>query len=225
MNTRSIRFRLIAWHAALLGAIFLLLAVSIYFGVKLHLEKNLSDIHLRWARQIGLSLASGIGITGEAVVIEEIKGRFAPEANRRFIRVTRPDKSLMYTSGPPHDQSFDPASIPVLQSPVSKPLTRKVSLANGRTLLVVALPMQALGGTYQVESGTLLDTVQDFLHQLLFWMALALPVLVALSVLGGHLLINQALAPVEKTCRTAEQITLQNLSQRLPVSASGDELE
>jgi signal transduction histidine kinase len=225
MNTRSIRFRLIAWHAALLGGIFLLLAVSIYIGVKLHLEKNLSDIHVRWARQIGLSLVAKMGISGEAVVIDEIKGRFAPEANRRFIRVSRPDKSIMYVSGIPQDQSFDPSRVPLPRSLVSKPTTHKIPVSNGHTLLVVALPMDAIGGTYQVESGTPLDSVQDFLHQLLFWMALSLPVLVGLSVVGGHHLLNQALAPVEKTCRTAEQITLQNLSQRLPVTASGDELE
>jgi heavy metal sensor kinase len=225
MNTRSIRFRLIAWHAALLGIIFLLLAVSIYIGVKLHLEKNLGHSHLRWARQIGLSLASRLGGSGEPLVIEEIKARFAPEANRRFIRVTRPDKSVMYISGVPQDESFNPVDVPLLQNVVSKPFTRKIPLANGRTLLVVALPMEALGETYLVESGTPLDNVEDFLHQLLFWMALSFPILVGLSVVGGHHLINQALAPVEKTCRTAEQITLQNLSQRLPVTASGDELE
>ena len=42
---------------------------------------------------------------------------------------------------------------------------------------------------------------------------------------GGYLLVRRALKPVEQITRKAEQITQHNLSERLPVAHTGDELE
>jgi heavy metal sensor kinase len=42
---------------------------------------------------------------------------------------------------------------------------------------------------------------------------------------GGSYLIRKALAPVERIARSAEQITLHNLKDRLPIAQTGDELE
>jgi len=50
-------------------------------------------------------------------------------------------------------------------------------------------------------------------------------VVVAVAVGGGRLLVTRALAPVETIGRSAERITLHNLSERLPVVQTGDELE
>ena len=55
--------------------------------------------------------------------------------------------------------------------------------------------------------------------------ALALPLLVALSIGGGYLLMRRALAPIDAITRTAESISSRNLAERLPVPATGDELE
>jgi heavy metal sensor kinase len=42
---------------------------------------------------------------------------------------------------------------------------------------------------------------------------------------GGYLLVKRALAPVDQIARKAEQISQHNLSGRLPVTRTGDELE
>ena len=43
--------------------------------------------------------------------------------------------------------------------------------------------------------------------------------------LGGYFLVRRALQPVEQITRNAERITQHNLSERLPVAHTGDELE
>ncbi len=48
-------------------------------------------------------------------------------------------------------------------------------------------------------------------------------VLVAIG--GGYLLVGRALAPVDQIARKAEQITQHNLSERLPVAHTAEELE
>jgi len=56
-------------------------------------------------------------------------------------------------------------------------------------------------------------------------LALGLPLAVGIITFGGYWLVNRALRPVERITHAAEQITQLNLSDRLPVTNTGDELE
>jgi signal transduction histidine kinase len=52
-----------------------------------------------------------------------------------------------------------------------------------------------------------------------------MPALLALSALGGYLLSRQALRPVDEIAAAARSISVMNLSERLPVPATNDELQ
>src|SRR2546422_11239873 len=52
-----------------------------------------------------------------------------------------------------------------------------------------------------------------------------MPLIVLLAVVGGYWLMRKALSPVADITRHAEGITSTNLSERLPVIKTGDELE
>ena len=52
MNTRSIRFRLVAWYAGLLVIVFVILGGRMYGGLKLYLEQSLRTAQIRRAQQI-----------------------------------------------------------------------------------------------------------------------------------------------------------------------------
>ena len=226
MNSRSIRFRLIVWHAGLLSGVFLLFGLAMYEGVKFHLERNLGDSQIRRAAQIGTSLLPDIDKTGERYVVDEINLRFAPEINDRLIRITRPDGSVLFASGKPKDSSFDPAGLPMPKHPGTNASTRREQSSDNKDLLVASLPaLDRTGRHFLVEAGAPLEPVQVVLQRLLFWLALGLPLVLAAAVAGGHVLVTRALAPVETMGRSAEQISLRNLSQRLPVAPTGDELQ
>ena len=51
------------------------------------------------------------------------------------------------------------------------------------------------------------------------------PALLALSALGGYFLSRQALRPVDEIAAAARSISVMNLSERLPVPATNDELQ
>ncbi len=78
---------------------------------------------------------------------------------------------------------------------------------------------------YVVESGTLLDPVETMLNHLFLQLIIGLPLAIVIVAAGGYLLVRRALTPVERITRAAELITQHNLSERLPVSKTGDELE
>ena len=108
MNPRSIRFRLTLWHAGLLAAVYVLIGGLTLIALRHYLEANLLEIQARRARQIADTLLANINQTGEARVASEVKTLYAPEANERFIRITRNDGTAVYASGPQNDGSFDP---------------------------------------------------------------------------------------------------------------------
>lgn len=60
-----------------------------------------------------------------------------------------------------------------------------------------------------------------------FWEGLlaSAPVLLLISSAGGYWLSRKALKPVDKIAATARSISIRNLSERLPVEKTGDELQ
>jgi heavy metal sensor kinase len=226
MNTRSIRFRLVAWYVGLLVAVFILLGILMYGGLRLYLEQSLSKAQVRRAQQIADTLLANVERTGEGYVINEINSWFAPETNDRFIRITRGDGSLLYLSQGPKDMSFDPARVPPFRGPFRGTSWRKASDANGQKLLVAAVACQTHGGRrFLVEVGASLEPIEALLHRLILLLALTLATMLVVATSGGYFLVRRALAPVVKIAGSAEQITLHNLTERLPVAETGDELE
>ena len=218
MNTRSLSFRLITWYAGVLTAMFVLLGVLTFFILRHYLEANLLDIQARRAQQIADTLVAHSTRGEEAVMRAAVEDLYSPEANDRFIRITRADGQVVYASGPPRNERFNPALVPAAP-------TRKVTLA-GSSLLVAARPAVGADGTgYRVEVGASGVAAEATLTQVLIMLAVGLPLAVGVAVAGGFVLVRRALAPVERITAKAEEITQLNLSERLPVVRSGDELE
>src|SRR6266849_4321997 len=79
--------------------------------------------------------------------------------------------------------------------------------------------------TDRLVRGTLGRRLEDVLHGLSETLAVYMPLIVLLAVVGGYWLMRKSLSPVADITRHAEGITSTNLSERLPVIRTGDELE
>ena len=111
MNTRSLSFRLVTWYAGVLTLVFILIGALTIILLREYLESNVLDTQARRARQIADTLVAAASRTGEAAMAREVEELYAPEANERFIRITRGDGHVVYASGPPHDDSLDRKSV------------------------------------------------------------------------------------------------------------------
>jgi heavy metal sensor kinase len=208
----------------LLTGIFVLLCALLYLDLSHFLEDNLEQSQVRRANQIANTLLPQIETNGPAYVASQARAWYQPEISDRFIRITRVGGPAIYTSGTPKDGSFDPAEVPPFLPPLTAESFHKVKLTNGKALVVAALNYKtAQDGSYVVESGTLLDPAE--LNHLVLQLLIGLPLGVIIITAGGYILVRRALMPVERITRAAEQITQHNLSERLPVSRTGDELE
>ena len=151
-----------------------------------------------------------------------------PSRGDRFIRVTRANGSVLYwLSGPPDDQGFDPAAVPPANAGNRAEFTRLARLKEGRSLLIAAFKSVASDGeSYMVEVGTSAEPIDRVARHLLIFLLLGAPVIARrCAVVGGYFLARRALEPVARIAEKAENITQHNLSERLPVAATGDELE
>jgi heavy metal sensor kinase len=226
MITRSIRFRMALWYAALLAGALLLFGASTYLGLERYLQKSLEETLIKQARSIGDVLLVNIHQSGEDYVTNEITEHYSPEINGRFIRVTRIDGKRIFLSGPPKDASFDPGLVPAPAFPVKEEFSREVEMSDGHEVLLHGLPFRAADGTqFLIEVAAPYNQIEAVLRGLLLTLALGLPLIVAVAIGGGYLLTRRALRPVDEIRQKAAQITSRNLSERLPVVHTGDELE
>jgi heavy metal sensor kinase len=209
----------------LLTGAFLLFGAALYLVLRGYLENSLGQTQIRRSDQIAASLLAGVDKNGERYVTDQIATRYAPESYDRFIRITRPDGSVLYASGRTAD--FDPAGLPPLApNAVQGDSVRKVRLNDGNLLLVAVKVFPSSDGhRFLIESGGPMAPIETILSHLLFSLLLGVPLLGLVAVGGGLFLVGRALAPVVQIARTAERITLHNLNERLPLTNTGDELE
>jgi heavy metal sensor kinase len=225
MNTRSLRFRITAWYAGLLAGVLIVFGVSVYLGLERYLDWTLQRTLASECRTIGTELLSQMSVKDNLWLSTEVNEAYAPEVNGRFIRVVREGVGVAYISGAPKDGTFDPSRI-TLPSDNQKDGVRKIRFEAGNRLLINSMTLTtADGNRFLVESGAPYSQIEVVLHGLLLTLAIYMPFVVSLAVAGGYWLMRRSLAPVDEITKRAEGITSTNLSERLPVIRTGDELE
>jgi heavy metal sensor kinase len=207
--------------------VFVVLGGLTLIFLRHYLEAAVLDTQSRRARQIADTLIAAVDRTGEQVMARQVEDLYSPEANDRFIRISRVEgssPSVLYVSGPPHDSTFVPADVPPLPAAAAPDREgvriRKANLRSGSLLIGAVANRQ-----YLVEVGVSTERTEETLRQVLLLLAVGLPIAVCIAVSGGFILVRRALKPVSRIAHKAEDISQHNLSERLPVVRTGDELE
>jgi len=213
---------LVAWYAGWLTLLFIVFGIFVYSSLGFYLKRELREALARRVRQVAVLVQrSSLGWDELGM---EIHHTFAPEANNRFTRVTL-NGAVAYVTGPPSDRRFDPRMVPIPSKvPAGESFDRR-SLPDRSALFVVVLSRTVGTNRYVIEEGSAEAPIAVTLHQWLVVLVLGLAVLILGAVMGGFLLAQRALAPVDRIIGSAERISSRNLSQRLPVPNTGDELE
>ncbi len=223
MNTRSLYFRLILWYSALVILVSLAFGAYTYHGVQSRLYSELEQTFTRRAHQIADNILVHVHEKSPAEIASQIRSVYSPAANNRFIRILKSDHSILYVSMKPKDGLFDPSAIAI---PESFDAANKIEMLPGNiSMLIVNVPVTEAGELFLIEMGAPTDEFEKTLHGLVVTLLSGLPFMILIVSAGGYLLVRRSLKPVENIRATAEQITFGNLSNRLPVVATGDALE
>lgn len=226
MNSRSIRFKLIIWYGGLIAILFVVLGLGGYFGLKFYLERITKESLAKRARLIASTVQADMDRYGEASIVTDLSKYYDPEKNGRFLRITNDEGKILYTSGLPKNGIFDPLQVKPLILPITQPYLRYETQSDGVDLLIYALPFNLHNNqSFFIETGVPTNQITEPLLGLLVVLVLLLPIVILVTVSGGFLLIKRALIPVDELTKAAARITSGNLSERLPVTHTGDELE
>ena len=212
----SIRFSLTLWYSAILllgmaifgGAMWFALAHRLMTGVESRLRERVEGLrtvlelesHLKdWTLlQLELSEFAREVPDGMLMQMRDGAGRFLlPVAAEPLFSIGSTSDSPAYSTVLREGKSY-------------RTLTTRIRVGRESYDVLVA-------GSLDETTAVL----RDFRH-LLFLM---IPALLAMACLGGYWISRRALSPVDEITRVARSISVQNLSRRLTVPKTGDELQ
>lgn len=200
MMRRSIRWRLTAWYSMALAAALMLFGVLIRFSLERRLVAEIdADLAGRAARFQAYFLEEAAEKDTPVELLDEL-GEFC---------ASLPPGSFIELSGPAE---------PVFHYPASGGQARSArTLARGFT--------NAKGTRFEMVLGESTEAVKHTIALLGLQLLTMTPLAVLLACFGGWLLSRRALKPVGEMANAARAISIDNLSMRLNVARTGDELE
>ena len=221
-HRRSLRFRLSAWYA--LGGAFLLAVFSstIYFFVSYHMGRPL-DHELRVdLEEVQHRLV--VGAHGEVLWRGKLVQAGEPwPADNPWFEVWDPEGRLVQRFWPFVDSRLE--RLPA--APAQQRETISVfNVAPDVRLRVLSVPLAVTNGDegWMLRVMNLHEPSVNALRPLLFIIAVALPVVIVVLVVGGYLVTRRWLRPLDLMVSEANRITANDLNRRLPVLNANDEL-
>lgn len=210
----SIRQRLTLWYAAALLAGLGIFALAMWVSLQ---ERLVSGVDARLAQRIQ-GLETALGAEAEIRDRAQLQQELA-----EFVREI-PDGSLVQLRSTAGDVLLPTPNQQILRPSLggTAPYTE---ITGGRKLRIATARLQSAGSVYDAQVAVSLDEIlgvmQDFRHLLL----LLIPGVLIVSCLGGYWLSSRALRPVDQITSVARSIGVHNLSQRIAVPQTGDELQ
>jgi len=216
MKTLAIRFKLTAWYFAVLIVSFALFGVVAFFamqrGIVATVDQNLRDQTRGIRELIERELSEGYeGLEGELRQHSEI------EAEANFFQVSDEQGGWIYRS--PLMARYD---LPV--SGAAGPSTSNWQMSD-LSLRVLLTTFSVPGHTYHVQVAAPMNDFYAAMNRFKLVLLLFSPLLLVLASVGGYWMSRRALTPVDEIIKDAQSINSRNLSRRLVVPHSGDELQ
>jgi len=220
----SLRVKLTLYYLAFLSAILFFFGVAIYTYVHRSLLKIVDESLTYQMNKIERNIRLGPG---------GVEPGMGEEHNERLLELIPHAMQIIDDSWHIRDEEYaspnDRLEINIdelSRMPVGVPEFKTVKTPSGELLRVVTLRAKDPdgSGTYFIRLGHSLDTFQKARRRTLILLGIAIPLALLLSSYGGLLLANQALRPVDRMTRAAEQIAAGDLSERVPEPAEMDEI-
>jgi heavy metal sensor kinase len=219
MRPLSIRLKLTAWYFAVLVATLAVFGTAAFLAMQKGIQKTVDE-----------------GLRNQARGIDELMGRVVlreseePEALGRALR----EHSEIRTEAD-FSQVFDERGQWIYRTPLMVRYGVPVrslagsSIYNFRTrglpLRVFVTEVTLDGHVYGIQVASPMNRFYGALNEFKWLVLLLSPVLLVLASAGGYWMSQRALTPVDEIIRAAQNINAKNLSKRLKVPQSGDELQ
>jgi two-component system, OmpR family, heavy metal sensor histidine kinase CusS len=209
----SIRARLTAWYSMVLLAGLALFGTGIWLVVEHSLKASLDETLSEQAKGVATVLQS---VPNEPDDLREELSEYTKAT---------PGGNLMEVRDPRGVQILSSKVVHLPSAEAAQNESFGVQLAQSRRYRTLTAIAQVNGEPYRVLVATPLDGTEATLRRIRALFLWTVPAVLLLASLGGYWISRRALAPVDEITLAAKSVGIQNLSQRLNVPATGDELQ
>lgn len=213
MKPRSIRVRLTIWYAAVFAASLLLFSTAMWFAVQRGLYHAIDD-------------ALGDRVEGIRIFIDDHKTRLSLDEVREEFHAHGDLFQVLDEQG---NVIHRAASLEGQESPAVDGLGNAIRFDNGvvggEPVRFLSRQVEVGGHVYTIQAAAPLSELRSGMQDAL-WLLLPLaPVVLLIASAGGYWISHRALSPVDDITSKARSITSANLSDRLQVPQTGDEIQ
>jgi heavy metal sensor kinase len=216
---RSISLRLTVWFSSVFLIGLILFGVAMRMDLAYSLHAGRQRTLMRRASRLEELLAGSKHLTPaeRAYKFKEFE-EGTPEGS--LIQVFDADNHLVYPAEADHAVIF-----PWPAGPVTGELRWSKTFIKGQPYLILTRPIKIDSRRLSVFVAGQLSDNESLLFRFQVGLLSTIPALFLLSAVGGYLLSRRALKPVDRLTVSARAFSVNNLSGRLPVVHSGDELQ
>jgi heavy metal sensor kinase len=217
----SVRTRLTLWYGGILLAIVLVISAVSYFLLRRTLISG-ADVELLMVGQTVRDAGIGEARRSEAEVREILGTRFLDV----FYRVIGPDGQPRAESGALRGRHLRLSAKARKRGHSGDPTFETVVLSHGERVRLLTIPLtQAPAPEQFIQVGAAFTDIDRALAGYMETLAIMVPMGLGLALVGGAWLAHSALRPVRTMSRAARRISAQDLTRRLPLRGTDDELD
>jgi heavy metal sensor kinase len=217
MIALPIRLRLTAWYFAILAVVLSAFGISAYFAMRHSIRKTVDEELQIRAEGVHQLIERDIQRGHKEDLPEGLREHTELRSGGALLQVSDEQGNWLYRSTVMSDYG------------VPRPATirKKATEYMGKDvpLRIWSEKVNVGGQTYLIQSAFEMDDFYEALHDFALLLFISIPSLLLCAAAGGYWISTRALAPVDQITQTARTISAQNLSSRLVVPKTGDELQ
>ena len=213
MTGVPIRLRLTIWYSFFLAAALILFTIVSIWMMRHSISVTVDEQLLDEAKAVQalVTRADAPGLR------DQVRSHAELQAGSSLIQVSDEKSEFVYRS-------------PVLQAlnfPIVYPQTKKfVTIKSGHNpLRVYTIRTVSNGRTFTIQVSADMDDYFEALNRYQLLLLIGIPILLSSATLGGHWMSGWALTPVDEITRAAQEISPTDLTARVALPGTGDELE
>jgi heavy metal sensor kinase len=217
MLTLPIRIRLTVWYFAVLAVVLSVFGVSAYLEMRHSIRQTVDEELQIRAEGVHQLIERAIQRGAEDDLQEGLREHTELREGGALLQVSDEQGNWIYRSPVMSDYG--------VPRPTTIPKKATEFLGKNVPLRIWTKKVNVAGESYVIQSAFEMDDFYEALDHFALLLFISIPSLLLCAAAGGYWISTRALAPVDQITQTARTISAQNLSSRLVVPKTGDELQ
>ena len=220
MKTRSIGFRLSAWYFLVFACGIAAFSIAAWFAMRASLYQTIDEALEDRVRGVQIFMEKQIASLSVPEIRDEFREHSVLGPGGDLFQVCDETGQFLYRSIPLESNNVPVATPAALAAPRFETLT-----VQGHVLRFYSRRISVNGKAYTVQVAATVDEALEALNRFRVLLAFAAPLLLIAASAGGYWISSRALSPVDEISRAAQRISIENLTSRLHVPQTGDQLQ